>query len=224
VLKRNAYAENWSDLETLRRRERKNQSLIEYRDPGRDMALKQTTIAAVAKNSAKQQRLCRILYLLAKHTNARRILELGTSLGISTSYLYSGMRHGGKMISIEGADVIAHRAQENLASLNFDVDIRIGTFDTQLDAALNDLVKLDLVFLDGHHKSEPTLNYFEKILPYCHEDSVIVFDDIHWSSDMENCWDTIRNHKDISQTVDLYFMGLAFPFRKAAEEHFSIKI
>lgn len=221
--RQNEFRATWSQLELRRKSLHKDQKTLEFKDPGNGQT-KKSTVAAIAKRTSKQARLCQILFLLARKSKSRRILELGTSLGVSSSYIFSGMLEGGQMISIEGIPELAQRAQSDLNELGLHIGVREGLFQDQLPSALQDLGKVDLAFIDGHHQYAPTLKYLEQILPYCHEDTVLVFDDIHWSPDMEKAWSEIKQHQDVSQTVDLFFLGLVFPFRKAAKEHFAIRL
>ena len=81
-----------------------------------------------------------------------------------------------------------------------------------------------LLYIDGNHTKEATLRYFEKLLPYTHNNSVIIFDDIHWSADMEEAWGEIKKHPAVTVTIDTFFWGFVF-FRKEQEkEDFVIRI
>lgn len=82
---------------------------------------------------------------------------------------------------------------------------------------------LDLVFVDGFHAMEPTLDHFEQCLTKSHNDTVFVFDDIHWSRGMEQAWEAVKSHDKVSVTIDLYNMGLAFLRKEQAEEHFTLR-
>ena len=82
----------------------------------------------------------------------------------------------------------------------------------------------DLVYFDGNHQKQATLDYFEKLLPKVHNDTVFIFDDIHWSREMEEAWEEIKQHPAVKVTVDTFFWGFVF-FRKEQEkEHFVIRI
>ena len=96
----------------------------------------------------------------------------------------------------------------------------VGNFDIVLTSNLQHLTsnfKLDFVFFDGNHKKIPTLNYFKQCLEYAHNTSVFIFDDIHWSDEMEEAWGEIKSNQKVSVTIDLFFMGLVF-FRKEQEK------
>jgi predicted O-methyltransferase YrrM len=151
------------------------------------------------------------------------MLELGTSLGITSAYLASA-KDDSKLVTMEGSKEIAAIAQSNFEKLNVkNVSIITGNFDDQLPAFLNRQDKLDFVFIDGNHRLEPTLRYFEMLLPKTREGSILIFDDIHWSEEMEMAWKQIQHHPQVTVTVDLFFIGLVF-FRKEnkVKQHFLI--
>ena len=55
------------------------------------------------------------------------------------------------------------------------------------------------------------------------ENSILIFDDIHWSEEMELAWKEIQNHPLVTVTIDLFFIGIVF-FRKEniVKQHFQI--
>jgi len=92
-----------------------------------------------------------LLYMLARSSGARTIVEFGTSFGISTLHLAAGLRDngGGRLITSEFEPSKAARARQNLiAGGLFDlVEIREGDALQTLRADLPDTI--DLVLLDG---------------------------------------------------------------------------
>ena len=100
-----------------------------------------------------------------------------------------------------------------------------GNIDHTLAPALAALTApLDFAFFDGNHRYEPTLNYFELCLAHRTDESVFVFDDIHWSADMERAWEVIKAHPDVMLTVDLFYVGLVFFRKNQPKQHFSLRM
>ena len=167
-------------------------------------------ISAIAKNTLITPKFGKLLFHLAEHYQCTRILELGTSLGISTMYL-AGASANSQIITLEGSPEIASCASRNFEKLHCN-NIRIitGEFSQTLPEALRILEKTDLAFIDGNHRKQPTIDYFEQILPSCHEHSILVFDDIHWSREMEEAWNHIKVHPKVMLSVDLFFKGILF--------------
>lgn len=89
----------------------------------------------------------------------------------------------------------------------------IGNLDEVLGAQVIEIPKIDFAFFDANHRYEPTVRYFETCLQKAHNDSLFVFDDIHWSTEMEAAWAYIKAHPSVTVTIDLFAVGLVF-FRK----------
>ena len=104
------------------------------------------------------------------------------------------------------------------------IDLIEGNFDTQLPKWLEQHKSIDFAFIDGNHAFKPTLAYFEALLEVVHENSILVFDDIHWSAEMEQAWAHIRAHPRVTLSIDLFFIGVVF-FRKefAQKQQVSIR-
>jgi len=63
-----------------------------------------------------------------------------------------------------------------------------------------DLVGRKLIYVDGNHRYAPTVEYFHQFLPFLGNDDILIFDDIHWSQEMEKAME--RNQK--SRTSCMY--------------------
>jgi predicted O-methyltransferase YrrM len=75
---------------------------------------------------------------------------------------------------------------------------------------LDRLTPLGLVFVDGNHRKAPTLRYFEQLLAASNGQTVLVFDDIHWSAGMEEAWAEIMAHPAVTLSIDLFFIGIVW--------------
>lgn len=202
----------YDTIEQLRRRLLKDTTVVEIKDMGAGSAYKGThtrSIAAIAKHAAKPPRLGQLLYRVARHYKPSTILELGTSLGLSTAYLATGMPNA-RLWTIEGAAPIADTASRNLHALNHSPTIITGSFDEILPSLLPAIPPIDLAFVDGNHRLHPTLRYFDILLRHASPASVLIFDDIHWSNEMEAAWTSIKNDPRVYLTIDLFFLGFVF--------------
>jgi predicted O-methyltransferase YrrM len=179
----------------------------------------------IARHAAKPPRLAQLLFRLVNHFQPATILELGTSLGLTTAYLAAAdSRH--QVITFEGCPNTAAVAQETFEKLGLkNVQLVTGNLDQTLPATLATLAKpIDFVFFDGNHRYEPTLRYFEQCLDKSHENSVFVLDDIHWSAEMEQAWATIQAHPAVTVTVDLFYVGLVFFRKKQPRQDFWLRL
>ena len=181
------------------------------------------TVGSIAKNAAKSPKFGQLLYKMAVYYRMETILELGTSLGLTTRYLaLANPTHG--VISIEGSPEIAKYAKQLLIKESKDnIDLIVGDFAEKLSGALVKMKGRKMIFFDGNHQYHSTLDYFNQSLKYCGEDDIMIFDDIHWSEGMEKAWQEIKNFKEVSCTIDLFFVGIVF-FRKEFKEKLDFSI
>ena len=100
---------------------------------------------------------------------------------------------------------------------------RIGEFSKTLPAALSG-PKYDLIYFDGNHQKEPTLEYFAKCLPHRSENAIFIFDDIHWSHEMEGAWQAIKEHQEVTLSIDAFFWGMIFFKEDRVKQHFRIRM
>jgi predicted O-methyltransferase YrrM len=202
-----------------------NTNTITVTDFGAQSALiKQKTrqIAAIAASSLKPKKYAQLLHNIVAYYQPKQMVELGTSFGITAAYLASANPKG-QLTTFEGDAQIANIAQQALQK-NTNTAIVVGSFAQTLQATLANLNQIDFAFFDGNHQKQPTLNYFEQVLQKAHQTTIFVFDDIHWSAEMEAAWQTIKSHNRVTLTIDLFFIGIVFinPDFKV-KQHFTIR-
>jgi len=144
-------------------------------------------------------------------------------MGTTSAYLASASN--ALVTTMEGSTNIAAIANKNFSLLGLqNIDIIKGDFNNTLTEYLSSNKKIDFVFLDGNHRKVPTLKYFEEILLNTNEETIFVFDDIHWSSEMEEAWDIVKKHNQVTLTIDLFFIGIALLGKNFKEkQHFAIR-
>ncbi len=176
----------------------------------------------VAKSSVTPK-YGKLLYNLVAYYKPETVLELGTAAGISAIYMALG-NPAAKLVTVEGCRETALIAQENFNRVGVkNATLVNASFEEVLPLVFFDLRKIDMAFFDGNHTYDATLSYFERCLPYTHDNTVFVFDDIHWSQGMEDAWKKIKQNAKVTVSVDLYRMGLVF-FRSGIEkQHFTIR-
>jgi len=216
----------YKEIEGLRLILLKNKTEIQIEDFGAGSLKSKTkirTVAEITRNAAKPSKYAQLLYRLIKHFQPQNILELGTSLGISTAYMAKAAPNS-NITTIEGSESIAKIAIDNFNALNIsNIQVITGNFDIQLPLLLQNSQKLDFVFFDGNHRKQPTLSYFETCLKHKHNGSVFIFDDIHWSVEMEEAWEIIKQSPEVTVTIDLFFIGLVFFRKESSKEDFIIR-
>ncbi len=217
----------YQEVEILRKKLLVDKTLLSIEDFGAGSSSSksnQRSVALIAKNAAKPKKFGQLLYRMVQYYKPDTIIELGTSLGITTCYLASG-NSTAKVITLEGANAIAQVATKNFDLLKLkNIGLIKGNFDVTLQSLLTDKSSIDFVFIDGNHRYAPTISYFNQLLCKSNSSTIFVFDDIHWSREMEQAWNEIKNNSSVTCTIDLFFIGFVF-FKKEIKEkqHFRIR-
>nr|WP_304608524.1 class I SAM-dependent methyltransferase [Pontibacter anaerobius] len=225
VLHHTGHFPAYDSVEALREELLHDEQQLQVTDFGagsRSINQRTRTVKDIARTSAKPAKYGQLLFRLVNHFQPETIVELGTSLGLTTSYLAEA-RKKGKIYTFEGCPNIAGVARENFRKQRYsNIELIEGNLDETLHRHLQQLEKLDFAFLDGNHRYEPTLRYFESCLAKSHENTVLVLDDIYWSAEMKRAWQEVKRHPQVRQTVDLYFVGLVFFRPQQPKEHFTL--
>jgi predicted O-methyltransferase YrrM len=180
-------------------------------------------LSNLVKKSAKSAKYAELLERLCAYFNPEFAIEIGSSVGISTMYQAAGIKQG-FLFALEGNHDSLKIAQHNIEKAELpNVQFREGLFEQTLPQLLNELPRVDYVFFDGNHQYQPTLDYFQAALGVIADADILIFDDIHWSKDMEKAWSEIRNNEKVSCTIDLFFIGIVF-FRKEFKEKLDFAI
>lgn len=170
----------------------------------------QQRISLITRRTWRSKRSRALHYNLVKQLQPSIILELGTSFGF-TSALFAMAAPEAKVYTIEGCKNTAAIAASNFDTLNLNnIIMKIGEFDKVLDSLLSEISHIDYLFIDGNHRMVPTLNYFLKLLPYTRQKSIFVFDDIHWSKEMNEAWTEIKKHPRATLSIEMFNTGILF--------------
>jgi predicted O-methyltransferase YrrM len=213
-------------IEIVREQLKKDSTIIEVEDFGAGSTViksNKRVVKDIAKSSLKSPKFAQLLFRMVKYYKPENILELGTSFGITTAYLACGNANS-KVHTCEGASQIASIAQNNLKQLAINnVMLLQGDFAKTLPAFFSDNKKIDFAFVDGNHRKEPTLQYFQQLLAHSTSDTILVFDDIHWSKEMEDAWSAIQQDAVVTLTIDLFFIGIVCMNENIkVKQHFTI--
>ncbi len=172
--------------------------------------VRQTTVARIARRALQRPKYCRLLFRMARYFRAATVLELGTSLGITTCYLGHAVPGGG-VYSLEGCPAVAGVAREVLRRAGLDrARVVTGPFHDTLPGLLRDIPAPDLVYVDGDHRADSLLKQYDWLAEHLHPDSVMMVDDIRWSRDMWRGWKALTGRQGVSLSVDLGAAGLLF--------------
>jgi predicted O-methyltransferase YrrM len=215
------------EVERCREKLLSSEMKIEVEDFGAGSRVQKNSkrkVADIARNALKPPKYAAMLYRLAYHYKPTNIVELGTSLGITTSYLAKAAPQA-RVCTIEGSNKLSEMAKAVFNELGIEnVKSLQGNFDDLLPEVLATLPGIDLGYVDGNHKLEPTMNYFSLLVDKSHNHSILIFDDIHWSKEMELAWERIKAHPSVRCSIDIFFLGMIF-FRSGFKEprHFKVR-
>ena len=170
------------------------------------------SIASMYKRAAIPHAWGVFLFKLVRGLQPKRVLELGTNLGISACYLQKGLdlNQAGQLISIEGDPTLAQYARAHLRKIsNGRPEILTGRFQDRLPGVLSPSEPFDLVFIDGHHDPVAVRGYVEQIHPFLDPGACIVLDDIEpVFSPVRPAWKPLKIQYPSAQAIDLLKLGL----------------
>ncbi|MDR2927628.1 MAG: class I SAM-dependent methyltransferase [Cytophagaceae bacterium] len=203
-----------------------NSNLIEVSDFGAGSTLTNSNkrkVGDIVAHGGIPEKYGELLFRMVNQFSPDGILELGTSAGVSTSYLALPKR-ATKVVTIEGCPNRATLAQNTFRFFNLvNVELLTGKFVEQLPEAIKQLPSLDFVFFDGDHRKKPTLAYFSECLRHVHNDTVFIFDDIHWSAGMEEAWNEIIAHTSVTVSIDIFRLGIVFFKKELQKQHYIVR-
>jgi predicted O-methyltransferase YrrM len=212
----------WNDIERVRAQMLASKEVVEFVDYGSgkrqlgEHARSERLVREIAKGSLAKAKYAQMLFRLVnwlghqlrKDDEGLIIVELGTSLGVTTAYM-AGVDARDKVYTYEGCEAVAKIARDNWKALGINnIECRIGTIKGEILKGC--LERVDIAFIDANHTCEASLEYFNVLASKVHEKSVIVMDDIYHSEEMEKAWKEICEDERVTTTIDLYQMGLVF--------------
>ena len=183
-----------------------------------------------AAKTALPRKYGKLLFRLIRDKDYKKVLELGTGLGIGTAYLVKALegKPGGKLVSVEGCPQTLSVASGYLDQLTPaeqfpEIELMEGAIAQSLEKAVSKFDSIDIVVIDADHRKKSVLNYLEMILPFMNDSGVIVLDDINWSTGMQDAWRSVTKHPGVSLTIDLFRMGLVFVSQKLPQETYTLR-
>lgn len=208
VIKSKDIRSEFEDIEKVRSQFLKSDKIIDVVDYGSG-STKSKKISKIVSMGISSKKYAQLLNKLINYLDAKRIIELGTSLGITTLYLST--EQDSTITTFEGDPSLSAIASAVFAGNNRkNVSIIEGNIDATLPSFIDTSQKVDLVYFDANHTFEATTSYFDMLLKLVHDNTCFVFDDIHRSAEMERAWNKIKAYFEVTLTVDLFQMGIVF--------------
>jgi predicted O-methyltransferase YrrM len=225
---KNKYGE-YSILKQYRNSLLENKNFIDVTDFGAGSKIFKSNkrqISKIAKTAGISTKRAKLLFRVVTYFQAAHVLEIGTSLGLATSALSLGNSNA-KITTLEGCQKTQEIARENLQtpiSKFQNIEFINIKFEDYLSIQKTQPATYNLIYFDGNHSKKATLDYFDLLLSTITNDSVWIFDDIHWSKDMEEAWEIIKKHPKVKVTIDTFQWGFIFFREEQEKEHFIIRV
>ena len=214
-------------LKSYRKSLLENKITIEVTDFGAGSRVFKSNTRAInqiAKTAGITEKRAELLFRITNYFQPENVLEIGTSLGLATSVLSLGNPKA-KITTLEGCANTMSIAKNQLLLQNLkNIEFVATEFSTYLKTQQPTTNNQQLIYFDGNHSKQATLAYFELLLPTVSNETVWIFDDIHWSEDMEEAWETIKNHEKVTVTIDTFQWGIVFFRIEQEREHFVIRV
>ncbi len=184
----------------------------------------QRTVGDITRVASSPPWKAQLLFKLVNYYSCQTMVELGTCLGLTTSYLAS-VNSSNQVYSFEGNPHQIKTAHELFGRLRLkNITLIEGDMHETLKPTLDSIAeKIDFAYLDGNHRYQPTLDYYNLLLPKMSAQGILIFDDIYWSPEMGKAWKEISRDERIPVTVDLYHLGIAFLGVKCPKQHFVLR-
>lgn len=192
-------------------------------------------VSEIAKNHLERPEVGQLLFRLVNWIGEHEkrpleIVELGTSLGVTTAYLASANSRN-TVQTYEGSGEVLQVAQgvwrtlrlENIRWIEGDIDQTLLNRDHSL-LLCNAPARVDIAYVDANHTYEATKRYADFLLERLNQKGVLAIDDIHYSEEMERAWQELKLDPRVTSTMDLYHLGLIFVDPHYLKRHYKIRI
>ena len=215
-----------SIIKRLRKKLLHDGSRIETKNPGAGSSgyrKRLKTVRQVVATIGLPGKYGKLIGRTAAYFKVPYIIELGTGTGLSTLYL-AKYNPGAEVITIDANNEMVKLAERNFERAGVDnIRVVVGEFDSVFPEILDNIDTNFMVYIDGNHTREATLRYMNILSKKAGNSTVVVIDDIYWSKDMNEAWDTIKQMKHVKVTADFYRIGMVFFKEGLSRENFVIK-
>lgn len=213
---------SFNDIELIRKQLLFRDEVIPCPKRGQTKRIRSRKIGDIVAREAIKPKHGALLFRLANYFKPQNILQVGTSVGLSTLYLTS-YATGLRCIALEENPELATvaRISWEKAARN-PIDLRTGDYRKLLPGALEELGTVDFVFFNALSEQPDNVWLFNECMKQAHEGSVFVFEGIKSNRKMRELWKHIGTLPDVTVTVDLYAMGIVFFNKKLHKRNYIV--
>jgi len=217
----------FQDCEHYRAQLLENNSLISYAVFGINEKL---TVSQICQKASSASIWGQFLFYLIKKQKEPHVLEIGTNLGMSGSYILSALKNKQKSYfsTMEGVSDLCKISAQKFKLIDQEKrhEIIEGLYENTFFKIINRGKKYNFFFIDGNHQKEATLSYFFKLKAILNKPSILLFDDINWTPDMHQAWLIIKDDLDVLYSIDFFKWGLVIidSDRSKKKKHFRLHL
>ncbi len=196
-----------SELEEIRKKLLNDREILEIEDFGAGSKKLRSTnrkTSSITKYSTSSRKFSLLYQYFCSRTPAKIVFELGTCVGINTRYLSIVTK--GQLFTFEGSYSLWQKAQEFPPPDN--IQFIYGNINATLSPTIQEFNPVDFVLIDATHTFLGTLSYFELVIPFIQDSSIVAVADIHWSAEMNAAWEEIKRHPKVVLSLDFYECGI----------------
>lgn len=198
--------------------------LIDFGAGRNGKTFKYRKVSSIASHSLQPKKYAQLLYRLVAYLQPTTIIELGTSLGVTTQYLSLAARSA-SIYTLEGDKSQAYLAETGFRKSGLsNISLIQGHIDQTLPSLLRSIEGYDMAFVDAHHTLSATLKNVNRLKDKLNDGGVIIMDDIYWSKGMKKAWDRLITYPMFSVSIDLHKVGLLFKRPGQEKQHFILKL
>lgn len=221
----------WREIENLRDKLSRTPDTLPITDYGTGTQTS-LSISKIAQNHLERAEVGQLFFKLIVHLRHElqrdlNIVELGTSLGLTTAYL-AAPHSKNRVTTYEGNPETLQIAQRNWEKLHLkNITPILGDINLTLlnNARTKESTEpIDFIFIDANHRKEPTIQYFSHFLKRLHEHSMVVIDDIYHSPEMREAWKQICAFPQVTSSFDCYHFGILFFDPHLLKRHYRIRL
>ena len=201
--------------ETYRKSLLNNDTIVSYDVFGLNKSI---AVKDICKQATSKPIWAQFIYLITKQIKTPHFLEIGTNLGVSGSYILEALKNklNSKFITMDGIPDLCAISNSQFTKIISDKKYTIyeGLYESTFPTLLKDNLNFNILFIDGHHKRDSTLQYFNDLKSKIQYPAIFIFDDINWSVEMKQAWSIIKSDSSISCSIDMFKLGIIIMNKK----------
>lgn len=210
------------DIELIRKELLFRDTPLAYPDRKKVMQVKKSPLGFVVKREAIGPKDGALLFRLTNYLKPKNILQIGTNMGISTLYLTTYAPNL-NCISLENIPQFASVIQISFEKgARCPIDLRVGNYRITLPEALVKMPHPDFVFFNTRYEQTDNEWIFETCLKQITDKTIFVFCGIRANTSMRSLWRRVCDCTEVSVSMDLHTMGIAFFDKKLHKKNYIV--